>query len=267
MKYIGIIPARYASTRFPGKPLAEIGGRTMIRRVYEQASKALDTVVVATDDDRIYDQVDGFGGKVVMTRTDHKCGTDRCLEAYQSITNPLYREQNDHSTVIINIQGDEPFIQPEQIEAIKACFTEDEYGKVGTEIATLVKPFTMDDSLEDLENPNTPKVVFTERTHEALLFSRSVIPYLRGVDKSAWLAQGKHYKHIGMYAYRADILGEITQLPQSRAELAESLEQLRWLENGYHIRVAVCNTQTVGIDTPADLERAIAFLKQHELDY
>ncbi len=239
----------------------------MIRRVYEQASKALDTVVVATDDDRIYDHVDGFGGKVVMTRADHKCGTDRCLEAYQSITNPLYREQNDHSTVIINIQGDEPFIQPEQIEAIKSCFAEDEYGKVGTEIATLVKPFTMDDSLEDLENPNTPKVVFTERTHEALLFSRSVIPYLRGVDKSAWLAQGKHYKHIGMYAYRADILSEITQLPQSRAELAESLEQLRWLENGYRIRVAVCNTQTVGIDTPADLERAKAFLKLHELDY
>ncbi len=267
MKYIGIIPARYASTRFPGKPLAQIGDKTMIRRVYEQASKALDTVVVATDDDRIYDHVNEFGGKVVMTRADHKCGTDRCLEAYMAITNPLYREQNDHSTVIINIQGDEPFIQPEQIEAIKSCFSEDDHGKVGTEIATLVKPFTMDDTLEDLENPNTPKVVFSERTREAMLFSRSVIPYLRGVEKSAWLAQGKHYKHIGMYAYRADILSEITRLPQSRAELAESLEQLRWLENGYHIHVAVCQTQTIGIDTPADLERANEFLKLHAFDY
>lgn len=264
MKFIGIIPARYASTRFPGKPLAEICGKTMIRRVYEQAMRVLDTVVVATDDDRIYDHVTQFGGKVVMTRTDHKCGTDRCLEAYHLITNPLYREQNNADTVIINIQGDEPFIQPEQIEAIKSCFEEKKDGVCGTEIATLVKPFTSQDTLADLENPNTPKVVFSHRTHEALLFSRSVIPYLRGVDKEAWLAQGKHYKHIGMYAYRADILEKITTLPQSEAELAESLEQLRWLENGYRIRVAVCNTQTIGIDTPADLEKAIEYLKQRE---
>lgn len=264
MRYIGIIPARFASTRFPGKPLAEICGKTMIRRVYEQAAKVLDTVLVATDDDRIYDHVSDFGGKVVMTRADHRCGTDRCLEAYQAITNPLYREQNDCETVVINIQGDEPFIQPEQIEAIMGCFSPDNEGICHTEIATLVKPFSAQDTLADLENPNTPKVVFSQQTGEALLFSRSVIPYLRGVDKQDWLAQGKHYKHIGMYAYRADILEKITRLPQSQAELAESLEQLRWLENGYRIRVAVCNTETVGIDTPADLERAIEFLKQRD---
>ncbi len=264
MKFIGIIPARYASTRFPGKPLAEICGKTMIRRVYEQAMRVLDTVVVATDDDHIYDHVTQFGGKVVMTRPDHKCGTDRCLEAYQLITNPLYREQNDRDTVVINIQGDEPFIQPEQIEAIEGCFLEPNGDANGTEIATLVKPFTTEDTWADLENPNTPKVVFSKQTHEAMLFSRSVIPYLRGVDKADWLAQGKHYKHIGMYAYRADILGKITKLPQSKAELAESLEQLRWLENGYRIKVAVCDTETVGIDTPADLERAIEFLRQRE---
>lgn len=265
MQFIGIIPARYASTRFPGKPLADICGKSMICRVYEQASKALDTVLVATDDDRIYDHVNAFGGKVVMTRSNHRCGTERCLEAYQLITNPQYRSVNDSNTVIINIQGDEPFIQPEQIEAIKSCFlsSSDRQDNEGTntEIATLVKPFTTQDSIEDLENPNTPKVVFSEQTHDALLFSRSVIPYLRGIDKSEWLAQGKHYRHIGMYAYRADILAQITQLPPSAAETAESLEQLRWIENGYHIKVAVCNSFSMGIDTPTDLDAAIEYLK------
>lgn len=259
MQFIGIIPARYASTRFPGKPLAMLGDKTMIQRVYEQARKALDVVVVATDDERIYDTVSGFGGEVVMTRSDHKCGTDRCLEAFDKLKNERMKagaEIKDDETVIINIQGDEPFIQPEQIEAIKSCFP--------TEIATLVKPFTEEDGLEALENPNSPKVVFAKETGNALLFSRSVIPYLRGVAREDWLKQKKHYKHIGMYAYRADILREITRLPQSEAEKNESLEQLRWLENGYRIRVAETNVQTIGIDTPEDLEKARRFLEEIE---
>ena len=257
MRFIGIIPARYASTRFPGKPLAMLGDKPMIQRVYEQAKKALDEVVVATDDERIYQTVEQFGGLAIMTRKDHKCGTDRCLEAYDTyVANGEWRMANDADTVIINIQGDEPFIQPEQIEAIKACFP--------TEIATLVKPFTEEDGLAALENPNTPKVVFSRETGNALLFSRSVIPYLRGIDRQDWLKQHKHYKHIGMYAYRADILREITRLPQTEAELAESLEQLRWLENGYQIRVAETNVQSIGIDTPEDLEKARRFLEEIE---
>lgn len=255
MNFIGIIPARYASTRFPGKPLAMIGDKPMIQRVYEQAKKALDTVVVATDDERIYNCVRGFGGEVVMTRTDHKCGTDRCLEAACKIG--VVAEPLDE-VVIINIQGDEPFIQPEQIEAIKSCFDIE-----GTDIATLVKPFTEADTLEALENPNTPKVVFNPENGDAILFSRSVIPYLRGIAREDWLSQHKHYRHIGMYAYRAEVLAEITTLPQSPLELAESLEQLRWLENGYKIRVAVCNTYSMGIDTPEDLQKAIAFIAEN----
>ena len=256
MKFIGIIPARYASTRFPGKPLAEICGKTVIRRVYEQASKALDTVVVATDDERIYNAVESFGGKVVMTRPDHRCGTDRCLEAYNGITTPFWREQNDTDTVIINIQGDEPFIQPEQIEALMACFDSPE-----TQIATLVRPYTAQDTLADLENPNTPKVAWSQATGEALLFSRSVIPYLRGVDKSEWLQRGSFYRHIGLYAYRADVLAKITKLDPSPIEKAESLEQMRWLENGYKIRIGITDTPTIGIDTPEDLEKAIEWYK------
>ena len=221
----------------------------MIQRVYEQAKKALTDVVVATDDERIYNCVKSFGGEVVMTRADHKCGTDRCLEAFEKLA-------IQGEAVVINIQGDEPFIQPEQIEAIKSCFDDPT-----TQIATLVKPFEEADGLEALENPNTPKVVMSP-DGTALLFSRSVIPYLRGIDKSEWLAQHMHYKHIGMYAYRAQVLKQITQLAQTPMEKAESLEQLRWLENGYKIKVAVCHTASIGIDTPADLERAIAFLKQ-----
>ena len=246
MKFIGIIPARYASTRFPGKPLAEIGGKTVIRRVYEQARKALDTVVVATDDERIYDDVESFGGKVVMTRADHKCGTDRCLEAYEAITTPSWRAQNDEDTVVINIQGDEPFIQPEQIEALMRCFDQPD-----THIATLVRPFKDKDSQEALENPNTPKVEWDKTTGVAKMFSRKVLT----------CADGSHYRHIGIYAYRADVLAKITQLPQSPLEIAERLEQLRWLENGYCIRVGVTDTPTIGIDTPEDLEKAIEFYK------
>ena len=251
MKFIGIIPSRYGSTRFPGKPLADICGKTVVRRVYEQACKVLDTVAVATDDDRIYDAVERFGGKVVMTRKDHTCGTDRCLEAYEAITTPLWRAQNDNDTVIINIQGDEPFIQPEQLEALMACFDQ-----ADTQIATLVRPFTDTDSEADLQNVNTPKVDWDKATGEARMFSRKVIA----------CSDGSHYRHIGIYAYRADILKQITRLQQSPLEKAERLEQLRWLENGFTIRVGESQVQTIGIDTPDDLARAEAFLKSQSHD-
>ncbi|MBQ4508607.1 MAG: 3-deoxy-manno-octulosonate cytidylyltransferase [Paludibacteraceae bacterium] len=245
MNFVGIIPARYASTRFPGKPLADIGGKPMIQRVYEQVKKVLDEVTVATDSDLIYACVRAFGGNAVMTSPDHKCGTERCAEAWEKTA----CGRKDADCVVVNIQGDEPFIQPEQIRALCGCFDNK------TEIATLVKPFTANDTLQDLENPNTPKVVFAE-DGRALMFSRSVIPYLRGLPKEEWLGQGRHFRHIGMYAYRADVLKEIIKLPLSPAEQAESLEQLRWLEHGYRIQVAVCETASLGIDTPADLEKA-----------
>lgn len=256
MQYIGIIPARYASTRFPGKPLAEICGKPMIQRVYEQASKVLDTVIVATDDQRIYDCVKAFGGVVYMTSSEHRCGTDRICEAYQ-----LHRREGDgqlamgdEEIVVVNIQGDEPFIQPEQIKAVMDCFP--------TDIATLAKPYTAQDDLQDLLTPNIVKVVFSQQTGEALYFSRSVIPHLRGVVQSEWLKQGHFYSHIGLYAYRADVLLRITQMPQTPLEKAESLEQLRWLENGLKIKVAVSDTKSIGIDTPEDLQQAIDYFQQ-----
>ena len=246
MKFIGIIPARYASTRFPGKPLADMKGKYMIQRVYEQARKVLDHVCVATDDDRIFNAVQSFGGEVVMTSAQHRSGTDRCFEAYRTL--------GGHEDVVINIQGDEPFIKPEQIESLIACFDSPQI-----QIATLVRPFEASEGYEALANPNSPKVVLNER-HEALYFSRSVIPYLRGVEPAEWLARHTYYKHIGMYGYRADVLGQITCLPQSSLELAESLEQLRWLQNGYTIKVGITTQETIGIDTPADLQKAIALL-------
>ncbi len=258
MQYIGIIPARYASTRFPGKPLTDICGKPMIQCVYEQAHKALDIVIVATDDQRIYDAVRSFGGEVVMTSPNHKCGTDRVEEAYETYKASQPYPLTDEDIVIINIQGDEPFIQPSQIHALQSCFP--------TEIATLVKPYTEQDTLADLENPNNPKVVFSKQTGEALYFSRSIIPYLRGIDKEEYISKGIFYRHIGMYAYRADILKRITQMPQTPLELAESLEQLRWLENGIKIRVAVCNTYSMGIDTVEDLQQAIEYLKHKPIN-
>ena len=247
MKFIAIIPARYASTRFPAKPLALLGGKPVIQRVYEQVSKVLDSVVVATDDDRIFDAVVAFGGRVVMTSTDHSSGTDRCYEALC--------KQNEEFDVVINVQGDEPFIEPSQLRAIMSCFDDPD-----TDIATLVKPFVESDGLEALENPNTPKVV-VGGDMTALYFSRSVIPYLRGIERGDWLRRHTFYKHIGMYAFRRDALREVTLLPQSSLEKAESLEQLRWLENGYKIGVGISDVETIGIDTPEDLERAEAFLK------
>ena len=261
MNFIGIIPARYASTRFPGKPLALIGGKPMIQRVYEQARKALSRVVIATDDERIYSAAQAFGGEVVMTDSNHKSGTDRCYEAYMKIKD---NSHNPSQTVIINIQGDEPFVQPEQINLLKQCFISNDTSAPmpATEIATLVRPFTSADSIEDLTNPNTPKVAVSSVRSEALYFSRSIIPFFRGKDIEQWLDTNIYYRHIGMYAYRADILQQITRLPQGTLEKAESLEQLRWLENGYRIRVAVTDISTIGIDTIEDLEKANDFLNQ-----
>lgn len=247
LKFIGIIPARYASTRFPGKPLAMLGGMTVIERVYRQVSLVLDNVIVATDDDRIAQAVVAFGGKAVMTGTHHRSGTDRCREAYQN--------NGGNEDVIINIQGDEPFIQPEQIKAIMSCFDDK-----ATDIATLIRPFSPTRPVEELINPNSPKVVVDSKMN-ALYFSRSVIPYLRGIEQEKWPSSHQFYTHIGMYAYRAQVLDEITQLPQSPLELAESLEQLRWLENSYVIKTAISNIETVGIDTPEDLERASQILQ------
>lgn len=250
MKTIGIIPARYASTRFPAKPLAVLGGKPVIQRVYEQVSGVLDDVLVATDDERIFRAVESFGGKVCMTSTSHRSGTDRIREAYENLGTPF--------DVVVNIQGDEPFIQASQIRTVVSCFDDP-----ATQIATLVKPFTPADGCASLFNVNSPKVVVDNEMH-ALYFSRSVIPYLRGIPQEDWLSRHVFYKHIGLYAYRSETLLEITRLPQSQLELAESLEQLRWLQNGYVIKVGVSDVETIGIDTPEDLARAEVFLKQQK---
>ena len=240
---MAIIPARYASTRFPGKPLAVLGGKTVIQRVYEQVSSVLSEVYVATDDERIYQCVESFGGRAVMTRTDHKSGTDRIQEAVEKI--------GTDADVIINVQGDEPFIQPSQVETLMHLFDASE-----TQIGTLGKPF---ESLEAVENPNSPKIV-TDVRGFAMYFSRSVIPFIRGVERADWFGQYPFLKHLGIYAYRRNVLAEVTQLPQSSLEKAESLEQLRWLQNGYRIRVGLTDVETIGIDTPEDLQRAEQFL-------
>ena len=250
LRFIAIIPARYASTRFPAKPLALLGGKPVILRVYEQVTGVISSAVVATDDERIADAVKAFGGKVVMTSPNHKSGTDRCWEAYQKL--------GEEYDVVINVQGDEPFIAHSQLKAIMECFADE-----NTDIATLVKPFSESDGLSALENPNSPKVVLDSESR-AIYFSRSVIPYLRGVEREQWLSSHTFYKHIGMYAFRSDVLGRITSLPQSTLELAESLEQLRWLENGYKIGVGISDVETVGIDTPEDLQRAEEFLANRE---
>lgn len=250
MKFIAIIPARYASTRFPGKPLASLGGKPIIQRVYERVCNLFDHTCVATDDERIAKAVEGFGGKCVMTSPNHKSGTDRCWEAVNRVGVSDY-------DVVVNIQGDEPFIHPSQIEELKRCFD-----KPSTQIATLVKPFESDAPLQSLTNPNTPKVVVGAQM-QALYFSRSVIPFLRDTNQEEWLKNHTFYKHIGLYAYKTSVLREITSLEQSKLEKAESLEQLRWLENGYRIQVGITNNETIGIDTPEDLVRAEEYLKQN----
>lgn len=241
MKILGVIPARYASSRFPGKPLVEIDGKTMIRRVYEQASKAssLDKVVVATDDERIAQEVKRFGGDFVMTNATHQSGTDRCAEVAAQL--PGF-------DIVINIQGDEPFIDPAQIDLLASCF---EYEQV--QLATLVKEIHTE---EELFNHNIPKVVINNK-QEAVYFSRQTIPYIRNAKQVDWLHVHQFYKHIGIYGYTTTALQEITLLPPSTLEVAESLEQLRWIENGYAIQTRVTAIETIAIDTPEDLNKII----------
>lgn len=250
MKFIAIIPARYASTRFPGKPLALLGGKPVIRRVYEQVGRGAGR------------RGGGHGrrahprGGARLRRAggddlpDHRSGTDRCREAYDRIGGAF--------DAVVNVQGDEPFVRASQLETLMRCFDDP-----GTDIATLVRPFAPEDGLAALENPNSPKVVLDAHSR-ALYFSRSVVPYLRGVPREEWLARHTFYKHIGIYAFRTEALRAVTALPPSPLEGAESLEQLRWLENGFRIGVGVSDAETVGIDTPGDLVRAEAFLKQFE---
>lgn len=238
MKILGIIPARYASTRFPAKALADINGKSMVRRVYEQSQQAesLSRVIVATDDERIRSHVAAFGGEVVMTGTHHQSGTDRCQEVLTVVG-----ESFDY---VVNIQGDEPFIQPRQIDLLASVLD----GQ--TELATLIKAISDD---QVLFNPNSPKVVVNE-AGEALYFSRQPVPYQRNHPTDEWLRHHTYYKHIGLYAYRTDILAQLTQLPPSRLERAEALEQLRWLENGFRIRVVETDIESYGIDTVEDLK-------------
>lgn len=241
MDIIGIIPARYASTRFPGKPLVDIAGKTMIQRVVEQCKKSgsLKKVIVATDDDRIFDHVKGLGHEVYMTSPDHKNGTERCHEALQL--------DGGNYDFVINIQGDEPFIDPDQIALLASVLDRK------TEIATLIKNI---EELEDLQNPNVIKALKAD-SGLALYFSRSPIPHMRNIPTEDWMKSHQHYKHIGIYAYRIDVLARLVTLSPTPLELAESLEQLRWIENGYRIKTAITPIETIGIDVPEDLEKAL----------
>ncbi len=243
----GIIPARYASTRFPGKPLADINGKPMIQRVYEQAEKVLKYVCVATDDSRIEDVVKSFGGNVVMTSPLHKSGTDRCAEAVE-----ILEQKGINTDVVINIQGDEPFINPVQIKQLTDIFDNPD-----AQIATLIKKITSTETIFDV---NKVKVT-TGKSGNALYFSRNPIPFVRNVEKDDWINQQDFFLHIGMYGYRRDVLSKICKLEQGTLEKAESLEQLRWLENGYKIYTAITDIETVGIDTPEDLKKVLSMFK------
>ena len=250
MSVVGIIPARYASTRFPGKPLALIKGKTMIQRVCEQAWKsALDAVVVATDDVRIADEVMGFGGQYVLTDPNHRSGTDRCREALSLLEKPY--------DAVVNIQGDEPFIDPAQINQVIELISRDD-----VVLASLAKRIEDED---ELLSPNTVKVVMDAESN-ALYFSRHPIPFLRNLDREDWLAKGVFHKHIGIYAYKAETLSQIADMQPTALELAESLEQLRWLENGLRIRMGITQVENVSIDTPSDLQRAEQYVQNLNLN-
>lgn len=247
MEFVGIIPARYGSSRFPGKALAMLKDKPIIQWVYEKAVRSLNEVYVATDDEKIFQRVKDFGGNVVMTDPNHQSGTDRCREAMDAIITGL----GIHVDVVVNIQGDEPFISPEQIEKLKSCFSQP-----GTEIATLVKKI---DKKEDIFDENKPKVVL-DSNNFALMFSRSPIPFIRGRNPEEWIIYHDFFRHIGIYAYQKDVLRRITGMKQSPLEIAESLEQLRWIENGIKIRAEFTDQESIGIDTPEDLRQAIAFM-------
>ncbi|WP_462281852.1 3-deoxy-manno-octulosonate cytidylyltransferase [Salinivirga cyanobacteriivorans] len=241
-KFLALIPARYGSTRFPGKPLAMIENKPMIQHVYEKATGFFEYVYVATDDERIQKSVEHFGGRVVMTKDSHQSGTDRCAEALHK----LEKQLGTFFDVVVNIQGDEPFIDPVQLKLIAESFRSEK-----TEIATLVKKI---DCQTDLFDINKPKVILNKNL-EAIYFSRTPIPYYRNLEEHKWLKHHKYYKHIGLYAYRADVLKQITKLDQSSLEVAESLEQLRWIEHGYRIAVRETDIENISIDTPADLQK------------
>ena len=243
MKVIGIIPSRYASTRFPSKPLAMIKGKTMIQRVWEQAWKSkLDAVVVATDDMRIADEVLKFGGQYVLTDPNHRSGTDRCREV-------LYMLEGQYDAVV-NIQGDEPFIDPAQINQVIGLI-----GRDDTQLASLAKRIEDED---ELFSPNVVKVVM-DKQGNALYFSRNPIPFMRNLDRDKWLQKGEFYKHIGLYAYKTETLCQIAEMQSTALEMAESLEQLRWLENGLRIRMGVTQLESLSIDTQEDYEKAMQF--------
>lgn len=249
MKVLAVIPARYASSRFPGKPLAMIAGKSMIQRVYEQVLKSnvVDSVIVATDDSRIETVVKTFDGNVMMTSVQHASGTSRCAQAAA--------EYPSDFDIVINVQGDEPFVDPMQLELLVRCFE-----VPAANIATLVKRISKP---EELANPNVVKVVLDER-QQALYFSRSPIPFLRDVEAGSWLSAATFYKHIGIYGFRKNILQQLVKLPVNDLEQAESLEQLRWLANGFAIHTAITDRETMGIDTPEDLETANVFAREHD---
>jgi 3-deoxy-manno-octulosonate cytidylyltransferase (CMP-KDO synthetase) len=248
MKFLGIIPARYGSTRLEGKPLADIHGKTMIQWVYEKAAKVLTDLVVATDDTRIFDAVIAFGGNAVMTSADHTTGTNRCLEALQKVS----AKSGTAYDAVLNIQGDEPMLDPEQLVTLMDCFK-----NPATELATLVIPVT--DSY-DLENNSEVFVTF-DKNMKALYFSRAVIPVVHTAVKEEWMDKTTFFKHVGLYGYTAKALGEFASLPQSRLETTEKLEQNRWLENGGIITVGITHRQSVPVDTFIDLERVRQILK------
>ena len=253
MKALAIIPARYASTRFPAKPLALLQGKPIIQHVYQRVAQTIPNLCVATDDPRILHTVEAFGGKAVMTSTHHQSGTDRCYEAYTLV--------GTEADVVVNVQGDEPFIAPEQLHTLLACFNDP-----NTQIATLVKPYSHTATLEQISNPNSPKVVVST-DHFALYFSRSIIPHLRGINPTEWPQKHTYLKHIGLYAYRPHTLKQITQLPPSPLEQCERLEQLRWLQAGLHIKVGYTQQETIGIDTPADLKLAEQYIKNLQANH
>lgn len=248
MRFITIIPARYGSTRFPGKALAMLDGKPLVQWVYERVNGITDLTVVATDDERIASVASDFGATVVMTGTHHHNGTERCHEAATRI--------GGSHDVVINVQGDEPFVHPAQIEALMQCFEQD----ADTQIATLVQPFAATATMEELENPNACKVVLNVQM-EAMCFSRSVIPYIRNHERTLWPQNHTYYKHVGIYAYRTDVLHRIVHLQPTPLEVAESLEQMRWLQNGFRIKVAITQHGNMGIDTPEDLIEAERYLK------
>jgi 3-deoxy-manno-octulosonate cytidylyltransferase (CMP-KDO synthetase) len=236
---LAIIPARWASTRFPGKPLVDIGGKTMIQRVYEQVQQCplIDKIVVATDHTGIMEHVAAFGGEALMTAADHVSGTDRCAEVARQVS---------AATIILNVQGDEPFVQPEQLTLLIETLS-----AAACPIATLGKKIT--DS-EAIFNPNIVKIVPSQQG-QALYFSRHPIPYVRGTEQAYWVEKAVFYKHIGLYAFQAEALQAISRLSPTPLEIAESLEQLRWMDYGYGIAVGITDLETIGIDTPDDLKK------------